>query len=328
MYRNDSFEMSEYPEEGGVYLISPPQQFPGGEEAYDEHIGGAHKENLMRWGRGAWQLLSFHATRAIETVLEVGAGGGTCSIGLIASAAGASMLITDTSPRFLGLIRSKLLASETPFDNVRFAALAGEDLRLVPNDSFDAIVIASALHHVTDWRVFLKDSARVLRAGGTLVIQEPCREGNLMMGMVLDVVLSPLWPTEAALSSSDAERVARCRDSIFFLANSHITKVGEDKHSFLASELSAAGSVAGFNRSLFYSNFHFCDLFGHDFSQQQGRCSFLSYLDSFLEMHHRVSTDGLAKLRKHMFPVLQRLDATFVAGDGVPLLGCMVFCKQ
>jgi hypothetical protein len=30
-------------------------------------------------------------------------------------------------------------------------------------------------------------------------------------------------------------------------------------------------------------------------------------------------------LRKCLFPILQRVDARFRAGDGVPLFGCMVF---
>src|SRR5260370_39531077 len=94
-----------------------------------------------------------------------------------------------------------------------FATLAGEDLARLPAESLDAIVIASALHHVGDWRGFLRDAAARLRPGGVLVIQEPCREGNLMMGLALDIVLSPLWPI-AALDHIARERITRCGDSI------------------------------------------------------------------------------------------------------------------
>jgi hypothetical protein len=149
-----------------------------------------------------------------------------------------------------------------------------------------------------------------------------------MMGMALDIVLSSLWPNEAKLEPADIERIQRCRDSIFFLANSHIEKVGEDKHSFLVSELASAGSSAGFTRSFFYSNFHFSDLADGDLERQQGTCSFIGYLDSFLEQHHRVSPDGLMKLRKHLYPVLRHVDSAYIAGDGAPLLGCMVFCRS
>ena len=189
----------------------------------------------------------------------------------------------------------------------------------------DAVVIASALHHVGDWRAFLGDAARVLREGGVLVIQEPCREGNLMMGMALDVALSPLWPEAAALDPADTQKLLRCRDSIYFLANSHIVKCGEDKHSFLVHELAAAADTAGFERSIFYANAHFQDLADTDLSQRQGACSFVAYLDSFLEHHHLVSADGMTKLRRHLFPILQHLDRSYIGGDGAPLFGCMVF---
>ncbi len=205
-----------------------------------------------------------------------------------------------------------------------FATLAGEDLARLPAESLDAIVIASALHHVGDWRGFLRDAAARLRPGGVLVLQEPCREGNLMMGLALDLVLSPLWPTEA-LDSMDQERITRCRDSIYFLADSTIEKHGEDKHSFLITELIAGADTAGFGKSYFYSNGHFHDLADSDLSRHQGRCSFIEYLDSFLEQHHRVSAAGMQSLRECLFPLLLRIDARFRAGDGVPLFGCMIF---
>ena len=310
-------------------LISEPQAFEGGEELYDQTIGGAQRADALRCGRGALQLAHRHAGRTIQSLLEIGAGGGTCSLGLvsglISGGAPAAALITDTSPAFLHLIRRKLTAQGVGAAGLRFATLAGEDLARLPADSMDAIVVASALHHVGDWRAFLADAAKVLLEGGVLVIQEPCREGNLMMGMALDVALSPLWPSPAALPADDRHRLERCRDSIYFLANSRILKHGEDKHSFLVNELADAADAAGFARSTFYANAHFQDLADTDLSRRQGACSFVAYFDSFLEQHHRVSAAGMAALRQHLFPILRNLDRTYIDGDGAPLFGCMVF---
>ena len=323
-YSPPMIDLAPYRTDNHVHLISPPQSFEGGEEQYDLAIGG---QDALHSGHGAWQLAARHATRPIESLLEVGAGGGTCSLGLVDAAGTAELLITDTSPAFLQIIRRKLAAQGVDPARTRFATLAGEDLGRLPPASLDAVVIASALHHVTDWRAFLADAAAVLRPGGVLVIQEPCREGNLMMGLALDVVLSPLWPAAAALSHEDHDRIDRCRDSIYFLANSHIAKVGEDKHSFLVSELATAASTVGFTGSVFYANAHFADLADTDLSLRHGACSIVGYMDSFLEMHHRVSLDGMEKLRTHLFPVLAKLDRAFVDGDGAPLFGCMVFCR-
>jgi SAM-dependent methyltransferase len=318
-------DLAAYTRLDGVYLISTPQQFEGGEETYDKHIGGADREDSLRSGRGAWQLIERHATRPVHTMLELGSGGGACSLGLVSIAPGVQTIITDTSLAFLQIIRRKLNAAGLSVQSTIFATLAGEDLARLPTESLDAIVIASALHHVGDWRGFLRDAAVRLRPGGVLAIQEPCREGNLMMGMALDIVLSPLWPKDA-LEHTDLEHITRCRDSIYILADSTIEKHGEDKHSFLISELLAGADAAGFAKSYFYSNGHFHDLADSDLSsRQQGHCSFIEYLDSFLEQHHRVSPTGMRALRKILFPLLLRIDARFRAGDGVPLFSCMVF---
>jgi SAM-dependent methyltransferase len=317
-------DLFSYPQVDGVHLISPPQHFEGGEETYDEHIGGANREDLLRSGRGAWQLIQRHATRPIHTMLEMGAGGGTCSLGLVAVTPGVQTVITDTSPAFLRMVRRKMDAAGLSGQATIFATLAGEDLARLPAESLDAIVIASALHHVGDWRAFLRDAAVRLRVGGVLAIQEPCREGNLMMGMALDFVLSPLWPRDA-LEPRDLERITRCRDSIYLLADSTVIKQGEDKHSFLITELIASADAAGFSKSHIYSNGHFHDLADSDLSNAKGHCSFTAYLDSFLDQHHRVSPAGIQSLREFLFPLLVRIDARFRAGDGVPLFGCMVF---
>jgi SAM-dependent methyltransferase len=317
-------DFATYPHVDGVYEISPPRRFEGGEEGYDEHIGGARREDMLRSGRGAWHLVAHHATRPIQTLLEIGAGGGTCSMGLVAASSATHTVITDTSPAFLQIVRRKLLAAGLSTQNVSLATLAGEDLARLPARSVDAIVIASALHHVGDWLGFMRDAANCLRPGGVLVIQEPCREGNLMMGLALDIVLSPLWPKEA-LGSEDLQRITRCRDSIYVLADSTIEKLGEDKHSFLITELIAGANAAGFAHTSFYSNKHFFDLADADLTNLRSSCSFVDYFDSFLEAHHRITPAGMEQIRKLLFPLLQRIDARFRAGDGVPLLGCVVF---
>jgi SAM-dependent methyltransferase len=317
-------DLSAYTQENGVYIISPPRHFAGGEEEYDEHIGGAGTEDYLRCGRGAWQLVTYHTKRQIRSLLEIGAGGGTCSLGLISSAPDVQALITDTSPTFLQMVRRKLSAKGLPTKSTVLATLAGEDMHRLPLDSVDAIVIASALHHVSDWRGFLCDAAGLLRPGGVLVIQEPYREGQLMMGLALDVVLSPLWP-QNLLDQADIDRVTSCRNAIYYMADSTLEKDGEDKHSFLVTDLIAGANAAGFAETCFYPNKHFYDLADADLSDQRGIFSFTDYLAGSLEMHHRVSSAGMQALRQHLFPLLQRIDARFRAGDGAPLLGSMVF---
>ena len=323
-----AIDLSAFANEDGIALISPPQSFDGGEDAYDATVGGAQSPDLLRSGRGAWRLVAHHAARPIELLLELGAGGGTCSLGLLdAAGEGATVLLTDTSPAFLRIIRRKLPSTTCASERVRFATLAGEDLGKLPADSLDAIVIASALHHVSDWRAFLCAAARVLRPGGVLAAQEPCREGNLMMAMILDVALDAEGACAGRFADEDARKLAACRDSIYFLADSTIEKVGEDKHSFLVSEMIDAGTRAGFAEARCYANRHFGDLLDADLGAPRSSVSLLRYLDSFLEHHHRLSADALTAMRERVYPLFARLDARFVSGDGAALLGCFVMTK-
>lgn len=170
MSQDAAFSLDGYPCVEGIHHISPPQSFDGGEDAYDAQIGGAGNPDLLRPGRGAHRLIARHITRPLGDLLELGAGGGTCTLGLLAGVPELSAVITDTSPAFLQLLRRKLAAAGIAAPRTRYATLAGEDLHRLPAASFDAVVIASALHHVWDWRACLAQAARVLRPGGVLAI--------------------------------------------------------------------------------------------------------------------------------------------------------------
>lgn len=124
----DPFHLDRFPAQNSVHLVSPPQSFDGGEEAYDETVGGANRENLLASGRGALRLARHYSRRPIQSLVEIGAGGGTCSVGLIADAPDCDCLITDTSPKFLQMIAQKLARHDISRRRVRFATLSGEDL--------------------------------------------------------------------------------------------------------------------------------------------------------------------------------------------------------
>ena len=303
--------------DGDVVLFSDPQSFDGGEEAYEANIGGRSAAELHS-GHGAWRLARALARRPIERWLEIGAGGGACTLGLIDAAEGAEALITDTSPAFLRIIQRKL-AARGSVSPVTYMTLAGEDLGRLPAEQLDLIVVASAVHHVTDWRAFLAQAARLIRPGGVFLMQEPFREGYLLMALALDVTLSNIWPEASTLSQADRGKVERCRDSIYFLADSTAEKAGEDKHNFLVDDVVSAASEAGFAESVFYANAHFADL-PVNLQPRRTTCSLTGYLEAFLHFHHLVSDAGLEQIFTIIRPLLQRMDATFMRGDGPAML--------
>lgn len=317
--------LAKFPCRDGVYEVSPPQRFDGGEEAYDATIGGADKADLLRSGAGAWRLATQYARRPLRHWIELGAGGGTCTLGLVAASAAETMIITDTSPVFLGIVRKKLAAVGVSDVGCLYATLAGEDLSRLGRGSVDAIFVASAVHHISDWRGFLAEAAGALRPGGTLVIQEPFREGYLLMNMAMEIALSAEWAKELAIE--DREKIERCRDSTYFLSDTTIEKIGEDKHNFLVDDITAASTAAGFANCIVHRNAHFDAFEANAPVQTSVQCSFTGYLLAFLGIHHRVSEVGLAVLTRRLAPVLQPLDRLFLQGDGPALLACVAFVR-
>jgi len=257
-----------------IIFISEPKSFEGGEEEYDISIGGSDRTDLLKCGKGAFRLASHYTKRPIQRLAEIGAGGGTCSLGIIEEAKDAEILLTDTSPAFLRIIQRKLAANDFNHSNVNFATLAGEDLLKLGTSSYDAIIIASALHHVSDWKKCIQDARQVIAPGGVLVIQEPFKEGNLFMGIALDIILSSLWPH--TIPDNDAIRLRNCRASIYEMSDSTLEKLGEDKHTFSALELIRTGFDANFKNVQFYQNQHFEDHFRRRIKREM--FFFLSFL--------------------------------------------------
>jgi len=309
--------------ENDIIFISKPQSFEGGEEEYDLSIGGSDRTDLLKCGKGAFRLASHFTKRPIQRLAEIGAGGGTCSLGIIEAAKDAEILITDTSPDFLRIIQRKLAANDFDHINVKFATLAGEDLLKLGTSSYDAIIIASALHHVSDWKKCIQDARQVIAPGGVLVIQEPFKEGNLFMGIALDIMLSSLWPHP--IPENDAIRLRNCRASIYEMADSTLEKLGEDKHTFSVLDLIRTGFDANFENIQFYQNQHFEDLSQGELNE---RCtsSLVSYFSSFLKFHHNISSETLATLESSLYPITSNIEALFKKGEGLPIMGSIVLC--
>jgi ubiquinone/menaquinone biosynthesis C-methylase UbiE len=308
--------LQRFSKDDGIYTISSPRSFDGGEEAYDAIIGQIDESRLV-WGCGAAQLIQHAALRDVSRILEIGAGTGIVSVGLVKALPRArDIVITDTSAAFLRIVRQNLSDQGISLHNVRFATLSGEDLARVPNRSVDAIVIASALHHISDWRGFIREAARALLPGGVLAIQEPMAEGNLYMAAIAECALAM-----GSLPPDDAQKIRCIRDSIVFLTDTTIEKLhGEDKHCFLIDDLVEAAAEAGFARSTFYGNVHFCDFVDRAPEENLHRpSSLLFYFVNFLRNHHNVSEAGIASISTHVFPLFQSIERAYARGDGPAL---------
>ena len=118
---------------------------------YDWFLGSSHPKSLGRLLKlpcRGWML---------------DAGGGTGRVSAHFRQSVGNLVVSDTSRQMLlQSIRKRINAVLAEIEKLPF-----------PDSSFDRVVIVDALHHFYDQQTALRESLRVLRTGGRLIIEEP-----------------------------------------------------------------------------------------------------------------------------------------------------------
>lgn len=103
-----------------------------------------------------------------KDVLEIGCGSGY----------GASLISSLNPKSYFGvdLMKEQIqLSKKRRLKNCTFIELDAADLSVFPDKSKDIVVIFGILHHVPEWRKVLKECYRILKVGGEIYVQEPCK---------------------------------------------------------------------------------------------------------------------------------------------------------
>lgn len=227
-----------------MIAISDARRFAHEETAYDKQytIDPAN----LRVGQG---LIKFVADAGGDTsapALEIGCGTGLMSLGMVADSPYPLTIISDPSPQFLCITRDKVRALSLRDDSACFAVFRGEDIDRLPSSSHSLIALRSTLHHVLDVDAFLKHAARALVPGGVLAFQEPCMEGLLLMGAMMQFL--PALAQAAGVKLTDAQRAKMdlFPAAMAFYARRDVDKSNaEDKHVFRVDEVMRTCSSAG-----------------------------------------------------------------------------------
>ena len=106
-----------------------------------------------------------------ESILEIGAGTGGLTVGMLAGSDIGTAVVTDISPGMLAQCRKRLRHFDIATPTL-FATNNGENLN-VQDDSFDLIVAYFCVHHIFDYEKFLGSCHSALRPGGTAIFVEP-----------------------------------------------------------------------------------------------------------------------------------------------------------
>jgi len=155
----------------------------------------------------SFELLRGHVgplmDRALGSVLELGAGTGVLTSGLVRKGSSERLLVTDVSPKMLERCKQRVFSvapdSKTEMcfatnDGITLGARAGE---------FDLVLGYFVVHHILDWRRTLAAAFRATNERGVAVFVEPNRRFHLALAMLMNRVLERLLPEMPDLPGSD-----------------------------------------------------------------------------------------------------------------------------
>jgi ubiquinone/menaquinone biosynthesis C-methylase UbiE len=268
--------LDRFPKDQGVALISENRPFFHEEGAYDDQYGIQAADDS---GLGIANLLRKFDSDFSGPVLELGCGTGKATVGLCKSEAFPWFLITDSSKTFLDITRRKLERNGIALGNVRFAVFSDTDLDRLPVGSLSAIVLRSTLHHFTDVPRWIAAAARTLRPGGTLVFEEPCSPGYLLMGLVAQVAATT---QNNGLTQEQREQAAYLAETIKAYHRRDLDKSAwEDKHVFRPDEMIVWGRDAGLTTH-FLPNSTF-EHYAHTTSPEIGTIDFEKFVRDYLQ---------------------------------------------
>lgn len=188
--------------------------------------------------------------RPLGSVLELGAGTGVLTSGLVAGGRAERLLVTDVSTKMLEQCRRRITTVVPRTQEVCFATNDGVTLGARAGE-FDLVIGHFVVHHILDWRRTLASAFRATNERGIAIFVEPNRRFHLALVMLMHRVLERLLPEMPDLPGSDLSSLLNLNsewdftlkysDELAALASQ------EDKHFFDRATFEAACRDAGWS---------------------------------------------------------------------------------
>lgn len=204
-------------------------------------------------GRQWARLLSDNGWKG-GSALEIGAGTGALTKGLLVHVPLSSLIVTDVAQSFLFPLMASLSdhGSSIPVNAVAYDT----NDRIFADACFDLIVGRSILHHLVDYDKVLADSLRLLRPGGLAVFYEPVQQGNAILALQIGLILEAHdrgW--QAVLSDEEVRKLRGIKrhktlPGWYPQDRASLAKL-EDKYIYDKDEMLDLGKSLGFSRSTY-----------------------------------------------------------------------------
>jgi 2-polyprenyl-3-methyl-5-hydroxy-6-metoxy-1,4-benzoquinol methylase len=192
----------------------------------------------------------------LGTVLEIGAGTGMLSLGMLKDSEFETAIITDVSREMLHLNRTRMMQEVQTGNKITYATYAGSNI-LRPS-SFDLCIANSVLHHVENYQQMLCDLNVALRPGGSAIFTEPTKDFHDAMARSISDALTQLIACDE-IAPADCRMLAAwaydVRLRISCADDRSLMGSLEDKHLFSREMLAEDAKAAGYSRVETIPNF-------------------------------------------------------------------------
>jgi ubiquinone/menaquinone biosynthesis C-methylase UbiE/uncharacterized protein YbaR (Trm112 family) len=183
-----------------------------------------------------------------ETALEIGAGTGVLTQGLLEQESVGRLTATDVSISFLRALAPRLAQFSTP---VSLVACDANEVHF-REGAFDLVLGRSVLHHLLDYADTLRQCWSVLTPGGVALFYEPVLEGKTFTTFFMSLMLRVDEAAGDGDRLTDDERqqirkqIRHQMQSTFLPQDRATLSKLEDKYIFKIDEMKQVGRDAGF----------------------------------------------------------------------------------
>lgn len=213
----------------------------------------ASKHLGHRWG----ELIenNFADQREVD-ILEIGAGTGFLTLGLVLNVGIRRLVVSDLSMKFLKHTQNIIKANLSPaeyddsLNRTCFLNCSIDELPIRPN-SLDVVVANSVLHHVFDYELALIKIRRILRPGGVAIFSEPVIEGKAFVGLIASL-LQNMDARANEKAFTEIERRAMgdlailCTQEFWGKVAHQKKHTADDKHLFSVSAITKLAKEIGY----------------------------------------------------------------------------------